>query len=341
MELDRSSLLVELARLDEEYKSGKLSLLFEEDNVGYDSIAQRRSTYRRQVSSPKGSPASPSFQDDFDKLMEKLRSNRASRQALGIGAAGGKSPKKKRGRKKKPAATCPMCHETLYGDLQDINMHVDSCLKHHGNKEAIASSEPQSANASSINEYEMDSQESSGDGLEYYRVGNQTRIRTCSALQSGYSEMGFQTSKRSKTEDEEEDLEIDNEDTNHYGPAQYDEGDLIRHEDSANEDEPSSKYVPQDFSTSTEKHPKEIQIGSQTETILISALKEKIQEQAKMLTNQVKCRICMDPYASPAVSVVCWHVHCEKCWLEALGAKKLCPQCMVITTPADLRRVYL
>ena len=53
------------------------------------------------------------------------------------------------------------------------------------------------------------------------------------------------------------------------------------------------------------------------------------------------CNVCMDAYSKPGVSVACWHVHCEQCWLRALGAKKLCPQCKEIVRPRDLRRVYL
>ena len=33
---------------------------------------------------------------------------------------------------------------------------------------------------------------------------------------------------------------------------------------------------------------------------------------------RVKCSACSCPYSSPVTSVQCWHVHCEKCWLEAL-----------------------
>ncbi|CAG2053280.1 unnamed protein product [Timema podura] len=46
-------------------------------------------------------------------------------------------------------------------------------------------------------------------------------------------------------------------------------------------------------------------------------------------------------YKKPVISVCCWHVHCEECWLHTLGAKKLCPQCNMITSPSDLRRIYM
>ena len=70
------------------------------------------------------------------------------------------------------------------------------------------------------------------------------------------------------------------------------------------------------------------------------ALAESRRENAS-LRQQVLCNICFDSYTKPVVSVVCWHVHCEECWLRALGTKKLCPQCKIIIQPRDLRRVYL
>lgn len=74
---------------------------------------------------------------------------------------------------------------------------------------------------------------------------------------------------------------------------------------------------------------------------IIEALKEKIREYETIITNKSKCLICMDEYRIPVVSICCWHVHCEECWLRTLGARKLCPQCNMITSPADLRKIYM
>lgn len=54
-----------------------------------------------------------------------------------------------------------------------------------------------------------------------------------------------------------------------------------------------------------------------------------------------RCLVCLDVYQKPLVSVNCWHVYCEQCWLQTLGAKRLCPQCLTITSAADLRKIYL
>ncbi|XP_041960218.1 E3 ubiquitin-protein ligase RNF220a isoform X2 [Alosa sapidissima] len=75
----------------------------------------------------------------------------------------------------------------------------------------------------------------------------------------------------------------------------------------------------------------------------LEALKARIRELEKQILrgDRYKCLICMDSYTMPLTSIQCWHVHCEECWLRTLGNKKLCPQCNTITSPGDLRRVYL
>ncbi|KAJ1508057.1 hypothetical protein HMI56_007488, partial [Coelomomyces lativittatus] len=53
------------------------------------------------------------------------------------------------------------------------------------------------------------------------------------------------------------------------------------------------------------------------------------------------CQICLDPYQTPLVSVNCWHVHCEPCWMKSLSMKKVCPQCQVIVRPEELRKLFM
>ncbi|KAK6468985.1 E3 ubiquitin-protein ligase Rnf220-like [Huso huso] len=68
----------------------------------------------------------------------------------------------------------------------------------------------------------------------------------------------------------------------------------------------------------------------------ISALTRRLQQR-----ELYHCHVCLGSYSVPVASIQCWHIHCEDCWLRSLGLKKLCPQCSTITSPADLRRVYL
>ncbi|XP_068095643.1 E3 ubiquitin-protein ligase RNF220 isoform X5 [Hyperolius riggenbachi] len=84
-------------------------------------------------------------------------------------------------------------------------------------------------------------------------------------------------------------------------------------------------------------------ITEESAVTTFEALKARIRELERQLSrgDRYKCLICMDSYTMPLTSIQCWHVHCEECWLRTLGAKKLCPQCNTITSPGDLRRVYL
>lgn len=75
--------------------------------------------------------------------------------------------------------------------------------------------------------------------------------------------------------------------------------------------------------------------------LIIQSLKERLKSQQQAADHAPKCLLCQDQYKTPLTSILCWHVHCQECWLKALGAKKTCPQCTIITRPADLRRIYL
>ncbi|XP_075061905.1 E3 ubiquitin-protein ligase Rnf220-like [Mixophyes fleayi] len=94
-------------------------------------------------------------------------------------------------------------------------------------------------------------------------------------------------------------------------------------------------------SHSEESDNEETSASSRPNEQSLEALREKIQELTEKLKNTHTCHICLDAYSVPVASIQCWHIHCEGCWLRALGTKKLCPQCNTITSPSDLRRVYL
>ncbi|CAF3593005.1 unnamed protein product [Adineta steineri] len=53
-----------------------------------------------------------------------------------------------------------------------------------------------------------------------------------------------------------------------------------------------------------------------------------------------KCVICMESCVKPCVSLVCWHINCEECWLKYLNEKNSCPQCHLKTTSDNLRRIF-
>uniref|UniRef100_A0A8C6U3I4 E3 ubiquitin-protein ligase RNF220 n=1 Tax=Neogobius melanostomus TaxID=47308 RepID=A0A8C6U3I4_9GOBI len=164
--------------------------------------------------------------------------------------------------------------------------------------------------------------------------------------------------------DSDADLDVDGDDTLEYGRAQYTETDVIPCSGESSKEITSSSGTTPDLpkwandgspSTSGDKAdgcinslPKtcknsEIETTSDDSLTTLGALKARIRELEKQLSkgDRFKCLICMDTYATPLTSIQCWHVHCEECWLRTLGAKKLCPQCNTITSPGDLRRVFL
>ncbi|XP_060710948.1 E3 ubiquitin-protein ligase RNF220-like [Hemiscyllium ocellatum] len=79
--------------------------------------------------------------------------------------------------------------------------------------------------------------------------------------------------------------------------------------------------------------------GDMTSEILKARISELTH---KLLQRETyRCHVCTGSYSVPLASIQCWHIHCEACWLRTLGSRKLCPQCNTITSPSDLRRIYL
>ncbi|XP_064391304.1 E3 ubiquitin-protein ligase RNF220-like [Halichondria panicea] len=150
----------------------------------------------------------------------------------------------------------------------------------------------------------------SEDGsYEEYTWCNVTRVRATSLLSPQARANIFNGTVMSSAGDTSMDIEVDVEedDTATYGPAQFSEthvqNSILDHSTGGEDNE----VVKSNSGTST----------------------------------SVQCLICMGGYTEPLVSVLCWHVYCEKCWLQALKAQKLCPKCKRITCAGDLRRIFL
>lgn len=153
--------------------------------------------------------------------------------------------------------------------------------------------------------------------------------------------------------EEDEELNVDGDDSIIYGPSQYQDSDIISPpqyaqrnnvgltstESSSGGSEEDEEYL-SDFNNTSDRESIQIQSNKSTDTI-INSLKSRIRDLEKNSKNKIKCLICLEDPKDPAVSVCCWHVHCEMCWLRTLGSRKLCPQCNLITTPTDLRRIYM
>jgi hypothetical protein len=80
---------------------------------------------------------------------------------------------------------------------------------------------------------------------------------------------------------------------------------------------------------------------SHSNALVVEALKARLRQVDAIATNAPRCKLCLEHYKVPVISVNCWHVHCEECWLQSLCYRKVCPQCQTILTAEDLRKVYL
>uniref|UniRef100_A0A1I8NRR2 RING-type domain-containing protein n=1 Tax=Stomoxys calcitrans TaxID=35570 RepID=A0A1I8NRR2_STOCA len=290
-----------------------------------------------------------------------------------------------------PEYPCPVC--SLIFPQDEIQQHAEDCLRRSS----------RTANGRSNSDDHSSNDDEGGEEYEEYEWAGQKRIRVSSLLQGGYAAIGIgQTTNGSShrlnghnDEDDDEDLNVDEDDTQIYGPTQYAENDVIPSH-IMNEDESdvtsymrrlitagssatvstarntsttttdsltvNSSILNNDISneamaslaaslsstttatTSTSTSTTEEQQPTTPAHYqqIIDSLKAKLRHyEQQHIPGKYKCLICLDDYRNPAISVACWHVHCEQCWLRSLGARKLCPQCNLITTPKDLRRIYM
>ncbi|KAG5680924.1 hypothetical protein PVAND_010400 [Polypedilum vanderplanki] len=244
---------------------------------------------------------------------------------------------------------CPICFKTILNDLQN---HVEMCLRKQDSRTT------------------SDESEDEIDVGETYNWCGQTRIRATTLIEGSLSSSGIGTCI-TKNDNEDEMVNID-EDDQTFGPNQYSERDIIllnkederlhdlisdmvpstsnnqheaREENNQNiANSISSSSSPVSFLADDIKPAADNLLinDSSNNQMIIESLKAKIREYENAIRNRPKCLICLSPdFEIPVVSVMCWHVYCEKCWLHTLGAKKLCPQCNMITSASDLRRIYL
>ncbi|XP_063372043.1 E3 ubiquitin-protein ligase Rnf220 isoform X1 [Cydia amplana] len=246
-----------------------------------------------------------------------------------------------------PPATgeCPVCNVNM--PTTKLQRHALRCLKRTG--AAIDEDVPDSSSDESI---DNDSPDGGGFGAEYQWCG-EWRVRAA-ALQRADA----RAAQCVRREDHDHALVVDDdEDTELYGPPQYSPSRIaldaeITPPEPPSEDHPSSENgvterVVSDVHISfTDPEPVRdkpnglVEASAETR---IQALKARIREleRKQNSASEAKCLICLGPYTSPAVSIQCWHVYCEVCWLESLKAKKICPQCNAITTAQHLRRIYM
>ncbi|KAF8930148.1 hypothetical protein EDD21DRAFT_364109 [Dissophora ornata] len=304
-------------------------------------------------------------------------------------------------------ATCFICNERLFGSLDDINSHIDACLTNpqpmrHGGSGGSSSSganTPVSGGASARSSTVATPNDRMTDSFEEYTWAGQTRVRATALFEGGMGSLG--SGSRLVQEDIDDDLNVEDDEDDEYGGAQFTERDVVMdnadpdadelreivlesspatqraspHRNSAKEWSGSKKRVKVDRDVDIEdegpdpgdrddeevdedaeidlegddegdeEHRVNMMVSSAFASgdtrLVIDALRSKIKHLETANKSVPSCLICLEPYAVPLTSIVCWHVHCEACWMKTLGSKKLCPQCQKITLPKDLRRIYL
>ncbi|KAM3838937.1 LOW QUALITY PROTEIN: E3 ubiquitin-protein ligase RNF220 [Vipera latastei] len=314
---------------------------------------------KREGDSPRASPHSSDDIHHSDRYQTflRVRANRQTRLNARIG--------KMKRRKQDEGQVCPLCSQPLSGSEEERSGHVEQCLaKREGS--CMMEDDP------------VDIENENGNRFEEYEWCGQKRIRATTLLEGGFRGSGFVMCSGKENPDSDADLDVDGDDTLEYGKPQYTEADIIpctgEEPGEAKEREalrgavlnggtPSTRITPEFSKWASDEMPstsngegskqelvqktcKNSDIEKITEDSAVTtfeALKARVRELERQLSrgDRYKCLICMDSYTMPLTSIQCWHVHCEECWLRTLGAKKLCPQCNTITSPGDLRRIYL
>jgi len=202
---------------------------------------------------------------------------------------------------------CPVCDASVEGTIEDLKEHFNACLR-----------------VRETNTVEEDFIEVDDEDYEEYEWAGQRRIRSTSMFKGGLKAAGFLTIKQTR---EDEVLDVIGDDEEEIGTAQYNDSDLLKIEDEVLDNSSDISITESQLQTGT--------LGVSSSCSVSSSCRFVGQD------NNVICKICMSSYDSPLTSTTCWHVHCERCWLLALGEKKLCPQCKAIVTPGDLRKIFL
>ncbi|XP_017558182.1 E3 ubiquitin-protein ligase RNF220a isoform X6 [Pygocentrus nattereri] len=316
---------------------------------------------KREGESPVISPLSSDDAHHSDRYQTflRVRANRQTRLNARIG--------KMKRRKPEDGQVCPLCSAPLEGTGEEMNRHVEECLlKREGGIEEDQA-DVEGENGTRFEEYEWCGQKRVRATSLLEGGFRGTGFAMCSTKESHDSDAdldvdGDDTLEYGKAQYTEADIiPCSGEDQGETKEREALRGAVL------NGGMPSNRITPefskwasdempstsngesskQEASTSTAprtcKNSEIEKITEDSTGTTLEALKARIRELEKQILrgDRYKCLICMDSYTAPLTSIQCWHVHCEECWLRTLGNKKLCPQCNTITSPGDLRRVYL
>ncbi|XP_034147265.1 E3 ubiquitin-protein ligase RNF220a isoform X7 [Esox lucius] len=325
---------------------------------------------KREGESPVVSPLSSEDAHHSDRYQTflRVRANRQTRLNARIG--------KMKRRKPEDGQVCPLCSAPLAGTEEEMSRHVEQCLfKREGVFAEDDSADMDGENGTRFEEYEWCGQKRVRATTLLEGGFRGTGFAMCSTKENHDSDAdldvdGDDTLEYGKAQYTEADIiPCSGEDQGEAKEREALRGAVLNggmpsnritpefskwasdEMPSTSNGETSKLQPPQDPNTScsssnaprTCKNSDIEKITEDSTATTLEALKARIRELEKQILrgDRYKCLICMDSYTMPLTSIQCWHVHCEECWLRTLGNKKLCPQCNTITSPGDLRRVYL
>ncbi|XP_041659329.1 E3 ubiquitin-protein ligase RNF220a isoform X1 [Cheilinus undulatus] len=330
---------------------------------------------KREGESPVVSPLSSEDIHHSDRYQTflRVRANRQTRLNARIG-------KMKRRKPEEGGQVCPLCSAPLAGSEEEMSRHVEQCLiQREGALGDDDSADMDGENGRGFEEYEWAGQKRIRATALLEGGFRGTGFATCSIKESAADSDadldvdGDDTLEYGKAqyteadiipcsgagEDQGEAREREalrgavlnggmpsNRITPEFSKWASDEMPSTSNGESSKTD-PSTPSSSSSSSSCVPRTCKNSEIEKVTEeestATTMEALKARIRELERQILrgDRYKCLICMDSYTMPLTSIQCWHVHCEECWLRTLGNKKLCPQCNTITSPGDLRRVYL
>ncbi|XP_057655633.1 E3 ubiquitin-protein ligase RNF220-like [Diorhabda carinulata] len=258
------------------------------------------------------------------ETFQRIRANRQGRLRMKI-------------RKRKTDDLCPICTGHPQRTQEEINLHVERCVKN------------------AMNEEDETVDVESDFELEEWQ---ESQRRRTNSLVGGI--MIPTSTGRTNVDNEGDDVIVDGNEPEEsiFGPSQYTENDVVLKE---NKDK---DVVQSQVATVNSSGDVEIKVESDAQQCdsnvttsdaepsnraqIINKLRSRIKQlesegelSSSTDSEGYKCLICLENFKNPVISTVCWHVHCEECWLHTLGIKKVCPQCSMITSPTDLRRIFM
>ncbi|KAJ3639787.1 hypothetical protein Zmor_003124 [Zophobas morio] len=249
-------------------------------------------------------------------------------------------------RKRKIDDGCMICVGRLHRTPEEMNLHVEQCRKN------------------SVND-EDETVDVEGDSELEEWADHQRRTSTSASNAGNGNSIGSSTGRITSDADNEGDdviVDGDEPEESSFGPSQYTESDVvIKNSQEKNKKEGVQSQVATVNSSGDVEVTMDIIVESDSNvstsdaepssrTQMLEELRNRIrplntentgETATSTETEDYKCLICLEHYKKPVISTVCWHVHCEDCWLHALGSKNICPQCSMITTPTDLRRIFM